>query len=273
MPRSKKRNNDIPKLKSMPSEKDFDGKSFDLKEIKFKPRNEKQKLAWQVMSENEVSFIIGEVGSGKTKLATLKALQLLQEKKYKKIILLRPVTVSETEQLGFLKGDMDDKIAPLILPMRATIEEEVGKLGFESLLEQEKIIPYSLAHVEGLTYKNAIVILDEFQNTTPEVLKMVLTRIDDTSKAFILGDRKQIKLRKKSMSASHDTERFRDVQGIGFVEFDKKDIVRGKITKLIMSCYPEDEEDESVDSTYYFSNNNNDNYNQDSGFLGNRGDY
>ncbi len=238
-----------PKLSFDPSEADF--QKYDSKPtIKFEPRNEKQAYGWNLIEEKPISMIIGSVGSGKTKLACMKALELLinNPKLYKRIVFLRPTCISDTEQLGYLKGDMDEKIAPLILPMKAIYEDDevLGKMGYENMVKNGKIQPYSLGHVEGLTYKKTIVLLDEFQNTTPDVLKMIMTRVDDSSKLIIMGDKNQIKLPNKQDSAAYDINRFRKSKMVGFCEFNKNEIVRGKITKEIYSCYPEaDEEDEN----------------------------
>lgn len=205
--------------------------------FKFKAKNPKQQKAWESLHDNLVNFLIGKVGSGKTYLAVAYAVKMLQEKKVKKIVLLRPATVNSLEQIGFLKGTLEDKVSPLILPMKSIFEELLGKVVLEQYMEREVIQPYSIAYVEGMTYKNSIVLVDEYQNTSSEMLRAILTRIDDTSQCIVMGDEHQIKLDNPMISASKDVARFKDKKGIGFIEFEDHEIVRGKITELIESCY------------------------------------
>lgn len=205
--------------------------------FKFKAKNPKQQRAWENLHDNLINFLIGKVGSGKTYLAVAYAVKMLQEKKVKKIVLLRPATVNSLEQIGFLKGTLEDKVSPLILPMKSIFEELLGKVVLEQYMERGVIQPYSIAYVEGMTYKNSIVLVDEYQNTSSEMLRAILTRIDDTSQCIVMGDENQIKLDNPMISASKDVARFKDKKGIGFIEFNDNEIVRGKITELIESCY------------------------------------
>ena len=240
MGRKNKAHNDIPKLKSDPTEKDF---TFNMKQpINFIARNPKQKKAYNSVLSNPITFLIGSVGSGKTTIGVTSALALLMDKnsQYKKIVLLRPVTTSETEQLGFLKGGMEEKIAPLMLPLKNVIEKLIGNLGFMSLVESGKIEPFAINYVEGITYEQTIVLIDEFQNINPSTLKSILTRITDDSKVIVMGDKNQIKLQDPSQSSALDTDRFKGRKGIKVIEFLEEDIVRGEITKLVESCYPKE---------------------------------
>ena len=205
--------------------------------FKFKAKNPKQQRAWENLHDNLVNFLIGEVGSGKTYLAVAYAVKMLQEKKVKKVVLLRPATVNSLENIGYLKGTLDDKVAPLVIPMIAIFEELLGKELVEEYCKRGIIQPYSIAYIEGLTYKKSIVLVDEYQNTSSEMLRAILTRIDDTSQCIVMGDEHQIKLDNPMISASKDVARFKDKKGIGFIEFNDNEIVRGKITELIESCY------------------------------------
>ena len=231
--KGKTNKNGIPYINDV-NEKDF----CDNKTIKIVPRNQRQKEALESLNNNHCTFLIGGVGGGKTHLAVSFALQQLIEKKVKNIILLRPATVHHREQLGFLKGDMQEKIAPLVAPMRIIAEKSLGKEGYARLEESGAIQAYSLAHFEGHTCESSIVILDEFQNTESELLYTVLTRITDDSKVIIMGDIGQCKLRDKLKSAFHDIdELLTEVDSLGIVEFLDSDIVRGKFTKAIAQAY------------------------------------
>lgn len=224
---------------------DFTEKDFTFvktpKVDKFQPRNKKQEDCFNLTKRNAISFIIGKVGSGKTTIACHSAIEQLLDNtnEFKKIILLRPVTTSKREQLGFLKGGLDEKIAPLMLPMKNVFIELIGEQAYEKFVEEGKIVEWALAYIEGLTYKNSILILDEFQNIDKETLRGVMTRIDDTSKLFILGDHEQIKLADPENSASHDTKRFENTEGISLTTFLDHEIVRGRITRTVESCYKE----------------------------------
>jgi len=243
-------------IKKFDNNYEFNDKDFDtvpsfffntdsIPDINFYAKNLKQQELFENLHNKTVNFVIGEVGTGKTTVPIIYALQMLKQKKYKKVMLFRPASVDEDENLGFLKGDMQEKIAPLILPLKSAIEKFATRHVYESLVKANYIEGYSLAHVRGMEYSNTIVILDEFQNTKPKLLRMLLTRINDTSKVIIIGDGNQIDLQNKLDSAFHDVNRFRNKNKIGFTIFDKKDIVRGEITKVIESCYPEEESEVS----------------------------
>lgn len=225
------------------TEKDFVNTAVKLHNLdipKFKPRNDKQKNAYELSKQTNISFFIGKVGSGKTTIAVHSALELISDKNtnYNKVVMLRPVTTTSSEQIGFLKGGMDEKIAPLMLPMKNIFIELIGEQAYLQMVEAKQVEPYALAFIEGLTYKNCVVILDEFQNVQKETLRAVMTRIDDTSKLFICGDYEQIKLDDPTLSASSDIERFRNKPNyISITEFKDGDIVRGKITRVVEECY------------------------------------
>jgi len=231
----KKEEKKIPKLRY-----DVDEKSFLLgakKVPKFNARNKKQQLAYDTVMDNSITFLIGAVGSGKTTIGCHCAYELLSSGDYRKIVLLRPVTTSKNQELGFLKGDLNEKIAPLLLPLKSTFEKLMGKEYFLSLVENETIVPFAINFIEGMTYESSIILLDEFQNLDDETLRSILTRITDNSKVIVMGDREQIKLPNPEISCSHSTERFMNKENIGIVEFSHEDIVRGKITKIVESCY------------------------------------
>lgn len=242
MSRTKK---EITELKYEVEEKDFY-----KNKIEFKPRNERQLLCWNVIDENIITFIIGSVGSGKTRIATTKALSLLETKKYKQIILLRSATIMAKEQIGFLKGDLSEKIQPLLLPMKASFEKVITKNQYEQMILEGKIFPYCLAYLEGLSFEKSVIILDEFQNLDIETLKMVMTRIDDSCKLLICGDKNQIKLEDETDSCIWTIGRFYKKPYIQIFEFTEKDIVRGKITKVVNSCFEVEENKTYITEKY-----------------------
>lgn len=229
--------NGIPKVKS-----NVEGKYLlkSLEPYKLSPRNEKQKKAIKAVRENNITFLIGAVGSGKTTIGCAMAYELFQSKQFKQIILLRPVTTSKTEHLGYLKGDMNDKIEPLLLPLKSTFQKIMGKEVYQLFVDMEIIVPFAINFIEGMTYENSIILLDEFQNIDDETLRSILTRITDDSKVIVMGDRNQIKLENPSLSSAHSTDRFKNKPEISVIEFEEQDIVRGKITRIVESCYKED---------------------------------
>lgn len=238
MSKKTNRRKQVEYLEYMPNEKDFE---TNVTVEPFKPRNRNQAIAYEGIRNNYVSFLISNVGVGKTFLAIHYAIDQLLSKNVKQIIITRPATIDEDEQLGYLKGDMQEKISPLILPMRAEIEKLIGKEKTKKLMEEEKILGYSLAHLKGMNCDNSIILLDEAQNAKHKMLKTFLTRIHDDSKAIVMGDRKQIDLKNPHDSCLWNIDRFRNKKGIHITEFTKDDIIRGKITKIIDSCYEDDE--------------------------------
>lgn len=237
MTKTKQKKDKIPKLTSLPSAKDF---TFSMKTpVEFNPRNQKQKECFNSLENFAINFIIGKVGSGKTHIAVYKALQLLQESQVKKIVLLRPANTTKREHLGFLKGGLEEKVDPLILPMKNLIVEAVGELNYEKLVESKTVQPFALEYIEGLTYKNSAVIVDEFQNMDIETLRAIMTRIDDSSYLFILGDIEQIKLKNENDSSAHYIHLFTKSKLINITEFGDNDIVRGRITKEVERCFKE----------------------------------
>lgn len=242
----KQNNESIGKLKH-----DVEEKDFKRVEIKFEPKNEKQAEAWNGIDDNVITFLIGSVGSGKTRIATTKALSLFETGKYNQIVLLRSASVSKSQQLGFLKGTLDEKIQPLLLPMKASFEKVITKNQYEKMVSDGKIFPYALAYLEGLSFEKSIVILDECQNVDLDTLKMVMTRISDNCKLLICGDRNQIKLDNPEDSCILTIARFVNKKGIQIFEFRSSEIVRGRITRVVNSCF---ETEEDANDTYIAQN-------------------
>lgn len=186
---------------------------------------------------NDILFAIGPAGTGKTYTSVALAVKALKERKVKKIILARPA-VEAGENLGFLPGDLKEKVDPYLRPLYDALEEmiEFDKLEFQLAKNTIEIAP--LAYMRGRTLNNAFVILDEAQNATNTQMKMFLTRIGFNSRAIITGDVTQTDLPKKQESGLISIQRIlNDIEGISFVYLDQRDVVRHKLVRDIIDAY------------------------------------
>ena len=208
--------------------------------LKAKTPNQ-QKLV-DAIEKNDLVFVLGPAGTGKTYIAVAMAVRALKNKEVKKIIISRPV-VEAGESLGFLPGDMKEKVDPYLRPIYDALEDMIPaeKLKF---YQENKIIEIApLAYMRGRTLSSAFVLLDEAQNTTPMQMKMFLTRMGQGAKVVVNGDRSQVDLPRKQKSGLAETLNIlRDVQGIGFVEMKAEDVVRHKLVKDIVAAYNKFEE-------------------------------
>ncbi|WP_114782406.1 PhoH family protein [Botryobacter ruber] len=209
--------------------------------IKAKTPNQ-QRLVDTVF-KNDLVFALGPAGTGKTYISVALAVRALKNKEVKKIIISRPV-VEAGESLGFLPGDMKDKVDPYLRPIYDALEDmiPVEKLKY---YQENKIIEIApLAYMRGRTLNNAFVLLDEAQNTTPAQIKMFLTRMGPTAKVMINGDRSQIDLPRSQRSGLMEALHvLRDVKGIGFVEMKPEDVVRHRLVKDIVNAYAKADEE------------------------------
>ena len=214
-----------------------------------KPRTVNQYELVQKASENDLVFAIGPAGTGKTYISVALAVRALKNRRVKKIIITRPA-VEAGENLGFLPGDLKEKIDPYLRPIYDALVDMVPseKLRF---YEENNIIEIApLAYMRGRTLQNAFVLLDEAQNTTSMQIKMFLTRMGTNSKVIITGDRSQIDLPKRQRSGLVDAvEVLKDVEGIGFVELDSKDVVRHRLVKRIIDAYEQQENSAEIQQT------------------------
>lgn len=201
------------------------------------PRSDNQRLLVEGFQHNDMLFAVGPAGSGKTYIAIALAVRALKRKEVKKIILSRPA-VEAGEKLGFLPGDMKDKIDPYLQPLYDALEEMIPAAKLQEYMEQHIIQIAPLAFMRGRTLNDAVVILDEAQNTTTAQLKMFLTRMGWNTKMIITGDRTQIDLPPRTESglvqACHI---LKGIPGIAFVEMSRKDIVRHKLVSRIVEAY------------------------------------
>ena len=205
------------------------------KPIKCKSENQ-QKLI-DAYAENDMVFATGPAGTGKTYLSIALAVRALKEKTIRKIILSRPA-VEAGEKLGFLPGDMKDKIDPYLQPLYDALEDMLPAVKLQDMIEKNVIQIAPLAFMRGRTLNDAVVILDEAQNTTPAQLRMFLTRMGWNTKMIITGDMTQIDLpRGQKSGLTEALNILKNVEGIGFVSLGQKDIVRHKLVTRIVNAY------------------------------------
>ena len=195
-----------------------------------------QKLV-SLYGRNDLLFAVGPAGSGKTYTAIALAVRALKEKEVRRIILTRPA-VEAGEKLGFLPGDLKEKLDPYLQPLYDALNDMIPPAKLAKYLEEGTVQIAPLAYMRGRTLDNAFVILDEAQNTTLSQIKMFLTRMGRNARFIVTGDVTQIDLPKKSDSGlTRSMEILRGVEGIGIVEFDKRDIVRHQLVKYIVDAF------------------------------------
>lgn len=211
-----------------------------------KARTPNQQLLVKTFTENDLTFALGPAGTGKTYLAVAMAVRALKNREVRKIILSRPA-VEAGEKLGFLPGDMKDKIDPYLQPLYDALEDMIPNAKLKEYLETKVIQIAPLAFMRGRTLNDAIVVLDEAQNTTTHQIKMFLTRLGMGSKMIVTGDVTQIDLPRTTASGLIQALKIlRNVKGIGRVEFEKKDIVRHHLVQRIVEAYERHDEEEQA---------------------------
>ena len=202
-----------------------------------KARSENQQKLVEAFTANDMVFAVGPAGTGKTFLSIALAVKALKDKTAKKIILSRPA-VEAGEKLGFLPGDMKDKIDPYLQPLYDALEDMIPQVKLQDMMEKHIIQIAPLAFMRGRTLSDAVVILDEAQNTTPAQIRMFLTRMGWNTKMIITGDMTQIDLPHTQKSGLIEALHIlSDVEGIGVVNLNQKDIVRHKLVTKIVNAY------------------------------------
>ena len=202
-----------------------------------KPRTENQQQLVEAFYNNDMIFAVGPAGTGKTYLSIALAVKALKEKTIKKIILSRPA-VEAGEKLGFLPGDMKDKIDPYLQPLYDALEDMLPQAKLQEMMEKHVIQIAPLAFMRGRTLSDAVVILDEAQNTTCAQIRMFLTRMGWNTKMIITGDMTQIDLPREQKSGLKEALNIlTGIEGIGVVELTRKDIVRHKLVTRIVNAY------------------------------------
>ena len=202
-----------------------------------KSRSENQQRLIDAFEENDMIFAVGPAGTGKTYLSIALAVKALKEKQAKRIILSRPA-VEAGEKLGFLPGDMKDKIDPYLQPLYDALEDMIPATKLQDMMEKHVIQIAPLAFMRGRTLNDAVVILDEAQNTTSAQIKMFLTRMGWNTKMIITGDLTQIDLPRETKCGLREALHIlKGIEGISIVELNKKDIVRHKLVTRIVNAY------------------------------------
>jgi len=210
-----------------------------------KPRNGNQQSYVQNIVTNDISFGVGVAGTGKTYLAVACAVEALERQEVRRILLTRPA-VEAGEKLGFLPGDLSQKIDPYLRPLYDALFEMLGFERVEKLIERNVIEIAPLAYMRGRTLNDAFIILDESQNTTVEQMKMFLTRIGFNSRAVITGDITQVDLPKHQKSGLRQAiEVLQDIEGISFNFFQSKDVVRHPVVARVVDAYESYEQKEN----------------------------
>ena len=210
---------------------------FSMSGRPIKPRSENQLKMIEAYQTNDMVFAVGPAGTGKTYLSIALAVKALKEKTAKKIILSRPA-VEAGEKLGFLPGDMKEKIDPYLQPLYDALEDMLPQVKLQDMMEKRIIQIAPLAFMRGRTLNDAIVILDEAQNTTPAQIRMFLTRMGWNTKMIITGDMTQIDLPHSQKSGLVEALHIlNNVEGIGVVNLNSHDIVRHKLVTKIVNAY------------------------------------
>lgn len=211
-------------------------------------RNPNQQRLVDAINGNSLTFALGPAGTGKTYIAIAMAVRALKNKEVRKLILSRPA-VEAGEKLGFLPGDMKDKIDPYLQPLYDALEDMIPSVKLKEYMESNTIQIAPLAFMRGRTLNDAVIVLDEAQNTTTHQIKMFLTRLGQNAKMIVTGDATQIDLpRSTSSGLLHALRVLKGVKGIGRVEFQKGDIVRHPLVQRIVEAY--EHYSEGTDSTH-----------------------
>lgn len=202
-----------------------------------KPKSVNQQKLVQLIRDNDMVFALGPAGTGKTYISVALAVKALKDRHVKKIIITRPA-VEAGENLGFLPGDLKEKIDPYLRPIYDALNDMIPFEKLRYYMEREVIEIAPLAYMRGRTLNNAFILLDEAQNTTPMQMKMFLTRMGPESKMVVTGDASQVDLPHNQKSGLKEATRILEgVKGIGFVELNEKDVVRHKLVRDIIEAY------------------------------------
>jgi phosphate starvation-inducible PhoH-like protein len=206
-----------------------------------KPKTPNQIKLVQLVKENDLVFALGPAGTGKTYISVALAVQALKNKQVKKIIVTRPA-VEAGENLGFLPGDLKEKIDPYLRPIYDALNDMLPFEKLQYYMEREIIEIAPLAYMRGRTLNNAFILLDEGQNTTPMQMKMFLTRMGPESKMIVTGDVSQVDLPSNQRSGLKEATRIlTNVKGIGIIELNERDVVRHKLVRDIIEAYDKDQ--------------------------------
>ncbi|MCK6618622.1 MAG: PhoH family protein [Cyclobacteriaceae bacterium] len=210
---------------------------YGTKGIPIKPKTPNQQKLVKLVKDNDLVFALGPAGTGKTYISVAFAVKALKNKQVKKIIITRPA-VEAGENLGFLPGDLKEKIDPYLRPIYDALHDMIPFEKLQYYMEREIIEIAPLAYMRGRTLNNAFILLDEAQNTTPMQMKMFLTRMGPDSKMIVTGDTSQVDLPSKQTSGLNEAVRLlQHVKGIGFIELTQQDVIRHKLVRDIIEAY------------------------------------
>ena len=209
-------------------------------------RNDRQLLYIKLINSQDLVFGLGPAGTGKTYIAAFKAAEALEKGEVKKIVVTRPI-VEAGENIGFLPGDIGEKIDPYFIPIREALAERMGKGQFEYALKDGKIEFAPFAFMRGRTFNDAFVILDEAQNTTPSQMKMFLTRAGERSKLVVNGDLLQSDIQGPN-GLLDAVKRFEGRQHVGVMKFGREDVVRSGLAALAVEAYEGEDTREQDDA-------------------------
>lgn len=210
---------------------------YGAKGLAIRPKTENQRKLVEAANKHDLIFVLGPAGTGKTYISVALAVRALKNKQVKKIIITRPA-VEAGENLGFLPGDLKEKIDPYLRPIYDALYDMVPSEKLKFYLENSVIEIAPLAYMRGRTLNEAFILLDEAQNTTPMQMKMFLTRMGPDSKMIITGDNSQIDLPRNHKSGLIEAvEILKGVEGIGFVRLSDKDVIRHRLVKNIIAAY------------------------------------
>ena len=237
---------DIELLTKLKTKKNQKNESFNQIEVtnnkQIKIKNLTQFKYLEAIEKSTITFGIGPAGTGKTFLAVASAVKMYSEEKIKKIVLTRPA-VEAGERLGYLPGDLSQKIDPYLVPLFDSLEYFLGNESLQYLIEKRNIEIVPLAYMRGRTLNNACIILDEAQNSTLSQIKMFLTRLGEDSKMIITGDESQVDLNNTQLSGLKKVRKtLTSLDEIEVVEFMLTDIVRNKIVSKILEIFPKNNE-------------------------------
>ena len=237
---------DIVKGKKPYDEEDEGVIVYDIKGRPIRAKTENQQMLVKAYNKQDLMFVVGPAGTGKTDTAIALAVKALKNKEVRRLILSRPA-VEAGEKLGFLPGDMKEKIDPYLRPLYDALEEMIQPARLKEMLEDGTIQIAPLAFMRGRTLSDAVVILDEAQNTTSAQIKMFLTRMGFNTKMIVTGDCTQIDLPVAQRSGLEEAMRIlKGVKGISLIEMNKKDIVRNPLVTRIVDAYEKDNEMKKV---------------------------
>lgn len=220
-----------------------------------KCKNKTQKDLITSIKLNDVTICAGPAGTGKTYLSCYEALELLKnDKNIQKIVLIKSITTLKSEEIGYLKGDLMEKMEPFVYSFTNNFKKIIGDFAYQTLMYNSQIEVLPIAYLRGVNIDNAIIIVDEVQNITKDNMKTILTRLGSFSKLILLGDKNQIDIKDKrtsSLTYLVDKIQKNKNESVGLVEFTEEDIIRHKLTKYFIDLF----EDES-DSTVHQEKNN-----------------